>query len=102
MRSPARSFVRFIEYLLGIFEVFLAIRLVLRFLGANPAAQIVELVYKISEVIIVPFKGIFANIALSGGGVVDVVTLSAMVGYPVIVYILVELARLASKDAASA
>ncbi len=99
MRFPAHPLIRSLQYVLGLFEVLLAIRLVLRFLDANPAAGIVDLVYKLTEVIILPFKGIFANIYLSGGGVLDTVTLSAMIGYPVIAYILVELLQLAARDA---
>ena len=100
MNFPKHALIRFLQYLLGLFEVLLAIRLVLRFLDANPAAGIVELVYKITEVIILPFKGIFANIYLSGGGILDTVTISAMIGYPIIAYIIIELLQLGSHDQA--
>lgn len=100
MRFPAHSLIRVLQFILGIFEVLLAIRLVLRFLGANPSAQIVDLVYKLTEVIILPFKGIFANISLAGGGILDVVAISAMVGYPIIVYLVIEIIHLATKDEA--
>ncbi len=73
-------------------------RIVLKFLAANPIAVIVDLVYKVSDIVIYPWSGIFKNAYLTGGGMVDVVAISAMIGYPVLVYIILEVIYLAAKE----
>lgn len=98
MTFPTHSFARYIRYFLGLFEVLLALRVALRFLAANPQAVIVDLVYKLSDIVIYPFSGIFKNAYLAGGGVVDVVAISAMIGYPILVYIILELVHMAAKE----
>lgn len=98
MRFPAYSLARYIKYFLGLFEVLLAARVVLKFLAANPKAVIVDLVYKVSDIIIYPWSGIFKNAYLTGGGVVDVVAISAMIGYPILVYIILEIIYMAAKE----
>lgn len=98
MTFPAHSLARYIKYFLGLFEVFLAVRIVLKFLAANPIAVIVDLVYKVSDIVIYPWSGIFKNAYLTGGGMVDVVAISAMIGYPVLVYIILEVIYLAAKE----
>lgn len=98
MRFPAISLARYIKYFLGLFEVLLAVRIILKFLAANPQAVIVDLVYKVSDIVIYPFSGIFKNAYLAGGGMVDVVAISAMVGYPILVYIILELVYMAAKE----
>lgn len=98
MALPAHSLARYVKYFLSLFEVLLALRVALRFLAANPQAVIVDLVYKVSDIIIYPFSGIFKNVVLASGGVVDVVAISAMIGYPILVYILLELIYMAAKE----
>lgn len=98
MSFPKKTVIDFIKYLLGFFELFLGLRLVLRLLGANPTTPIVELLYLITSVINAPFKGIFSNIELRSGGVFDLVTITAMVGYPIIVYLLIEFLNLVVKE----
>lgn len=98
MAFPAHSLVRYVKYFLGLFETLLALRVVLKFLAANPQAVIVDLVYKASDIVVYPFSGIFSNAALVGGGVVDVVAISAMIGYPVLVYVILEMVHLMAKE----
>lgn len=98
MQFPAHSLARYIKYFLGLFEVLLALRVVLKFLAANPAAVIVDLVYKVSDIIIYPFSGIFRNAYLAGGGIVDVVAISAIIGYPILAYIISEIIYMAAKE----
>jgi hypothetical protein len=58
---------------------------------------IVDLIYTVTDVIITPFVGIFSNHFLRNGSELDVVGVSAMIGYPIIVYIVFELIHLISK-----
>lgn len=98
MRFPKNAFIKYTRYVLGFFEMLLGLRLVLRLLGANPAAPIVDLLYTLTNVVIAPFRGIFSDIYLRGGGIFDLVTITAMVGYPIIVYLIFELVNIIARD----
>lgn len=97
MRFPHSKVITYLKYLLGFAELALAFRVVLKFLEASTAAPIVELLYRVTDVIIVPFAGIFRDIVLRNGSVIDLNALSAMVGYPIILYLLIELLHLVAK-----
>jgi len=88
------AFVKYLKYALAVAEIFLAVRLVLKFLGASTVAIIVQFFYVLTDIIIVPFQGIFANPHLSNGSVIDLVALATMIGYPIIIYLLIELLHL--------
>ena len=101
MRFPKLVFIKYVKYVLGFFEVFLGIRLMLRLLGANPEAPIVDLVYVVTDIISSPFKGIFSDVYLKSGGALDLVTVATMIGYPVLVYLIIELIHLITKKDSS-
>jgi hypothetical protein len=84
-----------IKKLLGLLEIFLAIRLVLKMLAANPLAPVVNLVYKGSDFLVAPFKYIFTDFYWKGL-FVDTATISAMIGYCIIVFLLFRILRLFS------
>lgn len=83
-----------IKYFTALLELLLGIRVILKFLGASARAEIVQLVYGISDFFAAPFKFIFPNISISGGGVIDFVAISAMVGYLVLVLIILKLLKI--------
>jgi|SRR3989344_6322516 len=92
MQSSFRHAVAvYAKSILSLFEVLLAIRVVLKFLDASPKAAIVDFVYKLTDAIILPFSGIFSNSKIATGGVIDFVTIAAMIGYPIVVYIFIEI-----------
>jgi uncharacterized protein YggT (Ycf19 family) len=68
-------------------ESVLGVRFVLRFLNANPAAEIMKLFYAVTNFLIAPFEGIFHEITVFGG-VVDTVILSAAIAYTLVFFIL--------------
>jgi hypothetical protein len=70
-------------FVLGIVEALLIIRVVLKALGANPAAGFSQLVYSVSAPLVLPFQGIFPTPATSR----SVLELSALVA--IVVYALV-------------
>lgn len=79
--------IKFLTKLVILIETLLCIKFVFRFLGANPKAYIVKFFYWLSEPLIIWFKGIFEDVSFEGG-VIDLVVLTAMVGYFVIFVIL--------------
>jgi hypothetical protein len=83
-----------IKYLTALLELLLGIRVVLKFLAASAKAQIVELLYQITNFIIAPFKSIFQNVVLSSGGVIDLVSFSAMAGYFIFVLVVLKLLKI--------
>ncbi len=80
-------------YILGIIEVLLGFRFVLKILGANSASGFTNLIYSTSDTLVGPFKGIF-KVAESQGSVLEWSTVIAAVVYAVIAYGLVQLMQL--------
>lgn len=86
-----------LKRLLGLTEFFLFLRLLLKFLRANPKTPVVNLIYKGSEILISPFKSIFPDIYWQGR-IVEIVTLSAMIGYALVIYFFFQLIKSAFKE----
>jgi hypothetical protein len=77
-----------IWYVLGLIEVLLAFRVVLKLLGASTASGFTTSVYAISNPFAMPFAGIFRTNA-TAGMVFEWSTLIAMAVYAVVAYGLV-------------
>ena len=85
-----------IWYLLGVVEVLLAFRVILKALGANPTG-FVSMVYNLSDPLALPFTGIFKPSATSSN-VIEWTTFLAMIVYLVIAYGVVKLIQLAKPN----
>ncbi len=57
---------RVVYYILGVIEVFLALRFVLRMLGANAETAFVQFIYSVSAVFMAPFSAIFKTTVTEG------------------------------------
>jgi len=77
------------------FSLFL--RLLLKFLGANPETPIVNIIYKGSDILISPFNLIFDDIYL-WGLLIEISTISAMIGYALVMFVIIKLLRLYHKE----
>lgn len=82
-----------IWYILGLIEVLLAFRLVLRLLGANANSGFVSFVYAISGPFALPFRGV-VGASQFGSSVMEWSTIIAMIVYLIIAYGLVKLFQL--------
>lgn len=92
-RSPVEVVLsRIIWWILGVVEVLLGLRFVLELLGANARAPFVQLVYAISDVLMIPFTAVFRTSRVAGA-TFDWSTLLAMVVYALIAWGLVSLVR---------
>jgi hypothetical protein len=90
-----------IYLLLGIVEVFLLFRLVLKLLGANPTSGFVSFVYSVSGFFSAPFRAIFSTTATNGDvtkGIFEPATLVAMVVYAVVAVGIVKLVHLNTQE----
>jgi hypothetical protein len=77
-------------YLLGILEVILAFRFVLKLLGANPAAGFTDFIYNLSYPFVAPFLNVF-RISYVQGSVFEWTTLLAMLVYWLIAWAIIKL-----------
>ncbi len=79
-------------FILGVLEVFLGLRLLLRLLGANEASGFVSFIYSLTHIFVGPFNGIFNDQAL-GRSVFEISTLIAMIVYALLAWGIVSLGR---------
>lgn len=82
------------NYILGILESLLAFRLIFKLLGANPESTFVSLIYTVSGVFVIPFRGIFSSAVTEGietKSVLEPPTIIAMIVYALIAYGIVKL-----------
>jgi uncharacterized protein YggT (Ycf19 family) len=84
------SISRVIYGILDVIEILLALRFVLRLLGASAASGFANAIYNITAPLINPFRGIVAN-ATSAGVTIEWTTIIAMAVYAFIAYAIVRL-----------
>ena len=82
---------RFLDLVIGAIETLLALRIVLRVLGANPDTNFVAWLYATTDQLLIPFWNIFPSPALFGRYVVEFPTLFAMLAYAFFGWALVRL-----------
>jgi hypothetical protein len=77
-------------YILGVLEVILALRFILKLLDANSAAAFTRFIYDLSGVFTAPFESVF-RISYVSGAVFEWTTLLAMIIYWLIAYAIIKL-----------
>jgi len=92
---------RVVYYVLGVIEVFLALRFVLRMLGANPDAGFVRFVYSVSAIFMAPFTAIFKT-TVTEGAKLEWSILVAMAVYALVAWGIVALIGVLSPRRSSA
>ena len=92
--TPARKVIETIYLISGIVDVTLLMRLAFKLLAANASAPFASFVYGLSEVFMVPFRGILPNHAVSTKSVVELSVVIAIVVYALIAYGLGRLATI--------
>ena len=91
--SPALlMFRRVVYFVLNVFELVLALRLLFKAFGANQAAGFIQFIYGLTDPLVRPFAGIFAN-ARSGNVTIEWATIMAMIVYAFIAVLLIQLVR---------
>jgi YggT family protein len=81
---------RILYTLLGILEILLGLRFVLKFLAANPNTGFSTFIYGVTEIFIAPFKALLGT-PTSGNTTIEVNTLIAMAVYALLVWIVARL-----------
>lgn len=89
----------FVNFFVGLAEVFLGLRVLLRLFGANPDVAFVQWVYDSSSVLLDPFRGIFPTKEVAPGSVIDFSALFAMLVYGLVgMLVLALVLRLTPRD----
>ncbi len=79
------------NFFVGLVELFLGLRFVLRLFNANTANEFVAWLYRVSDQLLEPFRGIFPVREIEPGFVVEFSTLFAMVAYAIIGFLIISL-----------
>lgn len=82
-----------IWYIVGVIEVLLLFRIVMKVFGANPMSGFVYLIYTVSEPLAAPFAGMFGGVA-EGQNVFELGTFIGCLVYLAVAYGLVQLFQL--------
>jgi hypothetical protein len=76
---------RLVVLIFGIIQVFIVLRIVLLLLDAREGNDLVSFILNTSQLFVAPFIGIFNSDALkSGGSVLDVAAIAALVGWSIL------------------
>lgn len=81
--KPLYKGTQIVWYILGILEALLAVRFILKLLGANPAAGFSNFVYDVSYIFAAPFLNVF-QITKVDSSIFEWTTLLAMIVYYII------------------
>jgi len=90
-RMTAYRVTQLIYLIFGIIEGLIAIRFVLKALGANPNAGFAEFIYGITYPLILPFIGLFGN-PQAQGSVLEINSIVGLVVYALVGWLLAKLA----------
>jgi len=88
--KPLYRGTQIVWYILGLIEVLLAFRFVLKLLGANPVAGFTSFIYGVTYIFATPFLKVF-RISQVAGSVLEWTTLLAMFVYWVLAFGIIKL-----------
>ncbi len=86
-----------LERALAVAELFFLVRFFLKALGANQTTFVVAKLYGFTDALVWPFAGIFPNTNWLGYPI-DVVAISAMVGYGLLVLLVLQILRVLARE----
>jgi YggT family protein len=87
-RSRSIKLTQTIYLIVGVIEVVLLIRFVLKALAANVEAGFAQLIYNITGPLIAPFLGLFGTPTAPNGAALELYTLLALVAYAAVGWVL--------------
>ena len=100
-RDAADRVVQGIYLVFGVLEGLLAIRFILKLLGASEAAGFTSFIYNVTAPLLAPFAGMFGT-PQSDGSVLEIHTIVAIVVYALVAWLLAKLAWLVIGETRSA
>jgi uncharacterized membrane protein len=100
-RVAASRVIQLVYLIFGVIEGLIAVRFVLKALGANATAGFAEFIYGITGPLVAPFYGLFGNPA-SQGSVLEVHSIVALIVYALLAWLIVRLAWILVGESRSA
>jgi uncharacterized protein YggT (Ycf19 family) len=98
---PTLYLSRLIHLIIGLAEIVLVLRIVLRLFAANPTASFVHCVYTTSNTLLEPFRGIFQTGVIDKSYVLDFTALFAVIIYGLVGSLLVYFVEFLEKSIGS-
>lgn len=92
--SGSNTLAYLVYFICGVLEVLLAFRLVFKLTGANPVSLFVSLIYNLSNILVMPFQGIFSagySQGLETTSILEPSVLVAMAVYAVLAWGIIKL-----------
>jgi YGGT family len=99
--SSSRTIEYVVYFFLGMIEILLAFRFMLKLTGASTASAFVRGIYSVTNIFIMPFEGIFRRAVNQGAetsSIFEPSTLVAMLVYAVIAWGIVKMVRILSGE----
>lgn len=88
--KPLHRGTQIVWYILGLLEIFLAFRFILKLLAANPVAGFTSFIYAITYPFVGPFLAVFPSVRVEGS-VFEWTTLLAMLVYALVAWGIIKL-----------
>ncbi|MDX9739507.1 MAG: YggT family protein [Candidatus Dojkabacteria bacterium] len=90
-----------ISFILGLVDILLTFRFILKLTGASTSSSFVNLIYDLTKILTLPFEGIFSRGSaqiMESTSIFEPATLVAIVVYAVLAWGIVKLIRIFSKE----
>jgi YggT family protein len=101
-RAISIKFTQTIYLIVGLIEVLLLMRFVLKALAANVEAGFAQLIYSVTGPLVAPFLGLFGTPTAANGAALELYTLLALVIYAAVGWLLARIVWLMFGEARSA
>lgn len=79
--------------LFGVIEALIGLRIILKFIAANPTSEFARFLYSLTDVFLAPFAGLVGSPVI-GNGVIEIYSMIAIVVYALLAWLVVRLFRL--------
>lgn len=89
--DTAQALIYLINIIIGIIELMLGLRILLRLFGANPATPFVAWVYNSTNSLLGPFRNMFPVTEVLEGSFLDFTALFALIAYAVLGFLLAQI-----------
>ena len=100
-RLVAYRATQLVYWVFGLIEGLIAIRFVLKALGANPSAGFAQFIYGVTAPLVAPFLGLFGNPS-SQGSVLELTSIVALIVYALLAWLLGKLVWIVAGETRSA
>ncbi len=87
----SKTLIYLVDFVLGIAELFILFRIILKLFGASTQAPFVNWIYETSKGLIWPFLGMFPAPTLEGGFIIEFSSIFALLVYAIVGYLIIEL-----------